>query len=123
MGTHGSMRLLLAFLACATLAACGDSAGGTTAPPGYTITIGPLSFSPANLAAPSGARITVVNGSTTSHSVTQEAAVDAFVMGAMPGATAFDTGLFANGTRSFTLPTGLAEGTVLYYYCQNHTSM
>jgi plastocyanin len=123
MRTRSLIRILIAVLAVATLPACGGSSSGTTLPPGYYITISTLSFSPANLAAPSGATITVVNNSTTSHSVTQQAAVDAFTMGAMTGMTPFDTGMFSNASKTFTLPTGLAEGTVLYYYCRNHTSM
>ncbi len=113
----------LAAVALVGLAGCGGSSSGSTSA-GYTITIGNLTFSPANLAAPSGATITVVNQSTTTmHSVTQEAAVDAFTPGAPTGMTPFDTGLFDGGSRTFTLPTGLPDGTVLYYYCRNHLGM
>jgi hypothetical protein len=42
-------------------------------------------------------------------------------MGAPAGTTPFDTGLFT-GSRTFTLPAGLADGTVLHYYCSSHTT-
>jgi plastocyanin len=121
---HRSIRLAVPTLAVSLLAACGGSASSASLPPGYYVTVGPLTFSPASLAAPAGATITVVNSSAEiEHSVTQEAAVDAFTPGAPVGMTPFDTGLFSGGTRSFVLPAGLPEGTVLYFYCRNHMGM
>jgi plastocyanin len=103
---------------------CGDSApsAANTLPPGYYITISNMSFSPLNLEAPAGATITVLNRDTMAHSVTQQAAAGAFVVGAPAGTTPFDTGLFT-GSKTFSLPTGLADGTVLYYFCTSHTSL
>lgn len=113
----------LAAVALVGLAGCGGSSSGSSVP-GYTATIGNFSFSPANLEAPAGATITVVNQSTAiQHSVTQEASVDAFTPGAPAGMTPFDTGLFDGGSRTFTLPAGLPNGTVLYYYCRAHMGM
>ncbi len=120
MTKRSPFRLLAVALAPMLLAACGGSSSGTSYPPGYYITLGPMSFSPANLAAPSGATVTVVNNSGYTHSVTQEAAAGDYVLGAPTGMTPFDTGLFGSGTKTFTLPTGLADGTVLYYFCRNH---
>ncbi len=117
---HRIVRVAVPALAIALQAACG---GSTTpaVPPGYTITLGPMSFNPPDLSAPAGATITVVNGCTTvEHSVTQEATVDAFTPGAPAAMTPFDTGLFLGGTRTFVLPSGLSDGTVLYSYCRNH---
>ena len=103
-------------------AACGSSSPSSSSlPPGYYIVISNMSFSPLNLVAPSGATVTVINRDSMTHSVTQQAAAGAFTPGAPAGTTPFDTGLFT-GTRTFTLPAGLAEGTVLNYYCSNHTS-
>jgi hypothetical protein len=100
---------------------CGDSSpSASTLPPGYYISIAGMSFSPLNLEAPTGATITVLNAM--AHSVTQQAAAGAFVPGAPAGTTAFDTGLFT-GTKTFVLPAGLADGTVLHYYCTSHTSL
>jgi plastocyanin len=112
--------LSLLALALATSAACGGSSSSSS--PGYFITMSGLNFSPANLEAPAGATITAVNQSTMPHSVTQEVTLDGFTPGAPAGTTPFDTGLFPAGSRTFTLPTGLADGTVLYYYCTTHTS-
>ena len=103
---------------------CGDSASSaaSTLPPGYYISISGMSFSPLNLEAPPGATITVLNRDSMAHSVTQQTAAGAFVPGAPAGTTPFDTGLFT-GSKSFALPAGLADGTVLYYYCTSHTSL
>jgi plastocyanin len=110
------------FAVLALAAACGDSTpAGSSLPPGYYITISSLAYAPLDLAAPSGATVTVVNRDAMTHSVTQQAAAGAFTPGAPGGGTPFDTGLFT-GTRTFTLPTGLADGTVLHYYCTSHTS-
>ncbi len=122
MNSRNGLRSLVVSLSLAALAGCG-STPATSGPPGYYVTVGTLSFSPTNLTAPSGATITVVNASATDHSVTQQAGVDLFVLGAPAGITPADTGLFHGGTRTFTLPTGLPDGTVLLYYCRNHTSM
>jgi plastocyanin len=106
----------------ALASACGSSSPSSgTLPPGYYITIRNMSFSPPNLAAPAGATVTVLNRDAMVHSVTQQATAATYTPGAPAGTTPFDTGLFS-GTRTFTLPGGLADGTVLHYYCSNHTT-
>lgn len=112
-----------AVMAAASLAsACGSSSPSSGAlPPGYYVTIRNMSFSPLNLAAPAGATVTVLNRDAMVHSVTQQAAAAAYTLGAPAGTTPFDTGLFS-GTRTIALPAGLADGTVLHYYCSNHTT-
>lgn len=114
---------MAALAAAAALAsACGSSSPSPgTLPPGYYITISNMSFAPLNLAAPAGATVTVLNRDAMAHSVTQQAAAGAYTVGAPAGTTPFDTGLFS-GTKTFTLPAGLADGTSLHYYCSNHTS-
>ena len=115
-------KLGASVLAVAFASACGGSSTSSgTLPAGYTITISNLSFAPLDLSAPAGSTVTVVNRDSMVHSVTQQAAAGTFTPGAPAGTTPFDTGLFT-GTRTFTLPAGLADGTVLHYYCSNHTS-
>ena len=122
MNARSSLRISLVFVAAAALAACGGSSSSAL-PPGYYIIVADMAFPTATLEAPAGATITVVNQSSMGHTVAQEAARDDFTLGAPAGTTPFDTGLFAAGTRTFSLPTGLADGTVLYYYCRTHTSL
>ncbi len=112
-----------ALVAAGVLAsACGSSSTSSSAlPAGYYIIISNMSFAPSNLEAPAGATVTVVNRDAMVHSVTQQSTAGAFTLGAPAGTTPFDTGLFS-GSKAFTLPAGLADGTVLHYYCSNHTS-
>ena len=116
---HSAAALVVA---SAFATACGGSSSpASTLPPGYYITITNMAFSPLNLSAPAGATVTVLNRDAMTHSVTQQAAAGSFTLGAPAGATPFDTGLFT-GSRTFTLPAGLADGTVLHYYCSSHTT-
>jgi len=122
MNTRSALRISLLSVAIATLAACGGSSTtGTTLPPGYYITITGMAYAPLNLVAPSGATVSVVNRDAMTHSVTSQAAPGSFTPGASAG-TPFDTGLFT-GTKTFTVPAGLADGTVLHYYCTSHGSL
>jgi len=109
------------------LAACGGSyrtatsapsSGGVTAS-GYFITISNLTYSPLNLAVPPGATVTVMNDDGMLHSVTSESAPGAFTPGSVAGVS-FDTGEFASGTSSFTVPASAANGTIIPYYCTFH---
>ncbi len=106
------------------LAACGgSSSGGGGGPvnngaPGFYITISGSAFSPAELDVPPGGTVTVVNRDAMPHSVTSEATSGAFTPGAV-GGVQFDTGAFT-GQRSFTIPAGAANGTVIPYYCTVH---
>jgi plastocyanin len=109
----------------ALLASCGSSGGGggssSGGTPGFYITIHSMSFGPAELAAPPGATVTVVNQDGIQHSVTSEAVAGDFTPGAV-GGVQFDTGPFT-GTRTFTIPANAADGTVIPYYCTVHKSM
>jgi plastocyanin len=101
------------------------STGGTTGTGGtgttYTITIQNFAYSPSNLDVPPGATVTVVNRDSVAHSVTSESALGNFTPGGVNGVS-FDTGNFAAGTRSFTIPPSAPMGTVVPYYCVPHTS-
>jgi len=115
----------LAVLAAASLiaTACGGSSSTSNLQPGYYITItSAMAFSPVDLAAPPGATITVLNSGAMLHSVTQQAAPNQFILGGPAGVTPFDTGLFT-GTKTFTVPSTLAEGTVLNYFCTSHGAL
>ncbi len=113
----------VALLAAASILAtgCGSASPTGSPPPGYTVTISTLAFSPANLAVPAGATVTVVNRDSMPHSVTEEATAGAFTLGGPTGTTPFDTGLFV-GTATFVVPTA-PEGPVLPYYCKSHTTL
>jgi len=122
MNRRSTLRISLLTMAVATLAACGGSSTtGTTLPPGYYITITGMAYAPLNLAVPSGGTVSVVNRDAMPHSVTSQAAPGSFTPGASAG-TPFDTGLFT-GLKTFTVPAGLADGTVLHYYCTSHGSL
>jgi plastocyanin len=94
----------------------------TSLPPGYYISISNRAFSPANLAAPPGATVTVINNDAMLHSVTSETTSGAFTHGAVAGVS-FDTGAFMGpGVRSFVIPSTAPGGTAVPYYCSVHTS-
>ncbi len=125
---HVPFSLALALLAGA---GCGGSmpssvsgqstgAGGTQTASGFLITISNMSFSPLDLRVPPGATVTVVNKDGMDHSVTSEASVGSYTPGAPSGVTPFDTGVFASGQRTFTIPASVAAGTVIPYYCTVH---
>ncbi len=110
----------LAFVALAA-AGCGGSSSSSSSRPtanGFYISISNLSFSPLNLHAPAGATVTVINNDSFAHTVTSEATAGAFTPGAVAGVS-FDTGAFT-GNMSFTLPSGVAQGTVIPFYCSIH---
>ncbi len=120
-------RLALILLVAA---ACGGSdssvtaqstgTGSTQGASGFFITISNMSFSPLDLRVPPGATVTVVNKDGMDHSVTSEATVGSYTPGAPSGVTPFDTGAFASGQRTFTIPASVAAGTVIPYYCSVH---
>jgi plastocyanin len=85
---------------------------------GYFITISGSQFSPLNLHVPPGGTVTVENNDGMSHSVTSEAAPDAFVVGSVAGVS-FDTGQFL-GRRSFSVPASAPNGTAIPYFCTTH---
>lgn len=110
------------------VAACGGSSSSSSAPAPApaapaepTITISGMAFSPLDLHVPAGATVTVVNRDGILHSVTSEAAPNAFTPGPV-GGIAFDTGQFT-GQRTFSIPANAATGTVVPYYCTSHLSM
>jgi plastocyanin len=107
-------------LGAALAVGCGGSSStssGQTAS-GFTITIASMAFAPLGLAVPPGATVTVVNRDSMAHSVTSEAAPNAFTPGAVSGVS-FDTGPFT-GTRTITIPANAPEGAVIPYYCTVH---
>ncbi len=114
-------RLALAgAIACAAITGgCGGSSSSSL-PPGFYITISGMAFSPANLAVPPGATVTVLNRDSIAHTVTSEATSGAYTPGSV-GGVSFDTGQFT-GQKSFTIPSTATEGTVIPYYCKVHTS-
>jgi len=77
---------------------------------------------PQNLAAPAGASITVRNADGIPHSLTSEAAMGSFSLGAVNGVS-FDTGIFASGDKMITLPANAAPGTVVPFFCRSHLAM
>jgi plastocyanin len=99
-------------------AGCGSDDTAASRPTGFYISISNMSFAPLNLAVPPGATVTVLNRDAMAHSVTSEATAGAFTPGAVAGIS-FDTGAFT-GTRSFTIPSGAVQGTVVPYYCNTH---
>lgn len=118
-------RTILALLGgLSALAACGGGDGGSGntgqgSTPGFYIVIQGMSFSPAELAVPPGATVTVLNRSSDVHSATSQTTAGAFTPGAVD-VVQFDTGIFGNGSRTFTIPAEATEGTVIPYYCANH---
>jgi plastocyanin len=109
----------------AVLLACGGSSyddGGDPAPQeqasGFQIVISGMTFSPAQLEVSPGATVTIQNRDSTPHSVTSQAAPNAFTKGGVAGVS-FDTGAFT-GTRTFVIPSSAAVGTVIPYYCTTH---
>lgn len=114
-------RLALAgAIACAAMTGgCGGSSSSSL-PPGFYITISGMAFSPANLAVPPGATVTVLNRDSIAHTVTSEATSGAYTPGSV-GGVSFDTGPFT-GQKSFTIPPAATDGTVIPYYCRVHTS-
>jgi plastocyanin len=119
---RASVKVGLAAVVAVIATGCGGSSSSGAAAPapasGFFIVISNMSFSPLNLQAPAGATVTVVNHDSTPHSVTSEASPNAFTPG-LAGGVSFDTGVFT-GTRSFQLPSGVANGTVIPYYCTVH---
>lgn len=121
-----SLRIVTLGASAALLAACGGSSSNSTSgsggPPGYYLSITGTgtgaSFSP--VSAPSGATVTLVNADKVAHEIVGEAAAGDFTPGSPAGvAFPFDTGPFT-GVKTLLLPAGLANGTVLPYYCSIH---
>jgi plastocyanin len=78
-----------------------------------------MRFANPDMVVQAGATITVQNQDTLPHTVTSEAAPNAF----QPSG-AFDTGVIAGGgSATFTIPASAVSGTVLYYYCAIHTAL
>jgi len=106
----------------AAVAGCGTSSTSSPAPPpttsGFTITISNLTYSPLNLHVPPGQTVTVVNDDGMPHSVTSEATQNAFTPGSVSGIS-FDTGAFT-GSRTFSIPSSAASGTVIPFFCTVH---
>lgn len=107
------------------VAALGDAGGGPTTgvevgAQAVVLTIGNgMAFTTPNLVVLAGTVITVQNQDSVPHTVTSEAAPNAF-----SPSGAFDTGVLpAGGSATITIPAGAASGTIFYYYCGIHTAM
>ena len=112
-----ALPFVSAFLALAS--ACGGTmgSGGSVAAndtPADLITISGMAFSPTQLQVTPGATVTVRNMDSMAHSVTSEAAMNAFTPGAMAG-VGFDTGPFM-GEATFTIPSSASAGTVIPFF-------
>lgn len=101
-----------------------DTAGGTVTGPEVgvqtaVLTIGSgMSFATPSLTVPAGTIISVQNQDNLPHTVTSEAAPDAF-----SPSGAFDTGvILGGGSGTITIPANAVSGTVYYYYCSIHRS-
>jgi plastocyanin len=115
-------RLAHAAIGGAALVLVGACGLETPVPPsGPTITIQSFAYAPAELTVDPGATITVQNLDPEPHSVTSESALGQYTPGAVAGVS-FDTGAFAAGTRTITIPSSAPHGTVVPYYCSVHTS-
>ncbi len=120
---HPKTLALVSFAAIALAAAgCGGGSSSSTTSqpttPGFFITISNFSFSPLDLRVPAGATVTVLNRDGVQHDVTSEATAGAFTPGEVAG-VAFETGPFT-GNMSFTIPSGVPNGTVVPYFCNIH---
>lgn len=117
---YSRISMVKALVVIAVAAGCGGSSSSSSHPgtPGFYISISNLSFSPLNLHAPAGATVTVINNDSIAHTVTSGAMPGAFTPGSVAGVS-FDTGPFT-GTASFTLASGVAQGTVIPFYCSVH---
>ncbi|MGC3997556.1 MAG: plastocyanin/azurin family copper-binding protein [Anaeromyxobacter sp.] len=121
---------VVAGLAALGLGACGGSGGygggsptgptgPTGLPDGFYITISNMAYSPLELHVPPGGTVTVLNRDTMPHSVTSEDAPEDYSPGGVDGVS-FDTGEFAAGSRTFTLPGDAPLETSVPYYCRTH---
>lgn len=78
-----------------------------------------LRFATPSLVVAAGASVTIENQDSLPHTVTSEAAPNAFT----PSGD-FDTGPIAAGkTATITIPATATSGTVFYYYCSIHASL
>lgn len=146
----------ISFLACATaLIFVGCSSSSTSTPPpdsgtpfdsgsplpdsgspaGAFIVITNLAYSPVELTVDAGTLIGITNNDGMEHTVTSEAADNAFTPSAVggvsfdvtvPAATSGGGGPYGGGggaspgTASFTIPASAASGTVIPFYCNIH---
>jgi hypothetical protein len=112
--TSVGIAAILAAIGCG-----GSSAVTTTGTPtqtGFAVVITGLRYFPLNFSVPPGATIVVLNNDGMLHSLTSEASVGAYTPGSVNG-IAFDTGVFASGTRAILIPANAATGTVIPFYC------
>jgi plastocyanin len=86
------------------------------------VTIQSFMYAPLNFTVAPGATITVQNNDSVPHSLTSEAAMNNFTLGAVNGVM-FDTGIIpAGGTAMITIPATATSGTMIPYFCKVHTS-
>jgi plastocyanin len=86
------------------------------------VTIQSFMYSPLNFTVAPGATVTVQNNDSVPHSLTSEAAMNNFTLGAVNGVT-FDTGIIpAGGNATITIPATAPSGTVIMFFCKVHTA-
>jgi plastocyanin len=86
------------------------------------VTIQSFMYAPLNFTVAAGASVTVQNNDSVPHSLTSEAAMGNFALGAVNGVM-FDTGIIpAGGTATFTIPANAPSGSMIPYFCKVHTS-
>jgi plastocyanin len=111
----------------------GGAGGGTGGSGGATdsgvtatatmVTIQSFMYAPLNFTVAPGATVTVQNSDSVPHSLTSEAAMGNFTLGAVNGVMV-DTGLIpGGGTATITIPATAPSGTVIPFFCKVHTTM
>lgn len=125
--------IVTSVFALAVASACGGPvsatplASATPTPSGSpvdapVITIQGLNFTPLDVTVAPGTTITVRNLDGIDHSVTSEAAMGHFSLGAVDGVS-FDSGVFSLGEKTITIPANAAPGTVVPFFCRVHLAM
>jgi plastocyanin len=86
------------------------------------VTIQSFMYTPLQFTVAAGGSVTVQNNDSVPHSLTSEAAMGNFTLGAVNGVT-FDTGIIpAGGNATFIIPATAPSGTVIPFFCKVHTS-
>jgi plastocyanin len=115
LSPNRTVQILAALAVFALACHCGSST-----PSANTITIANFEYSPTNLLVKPGSTVTVANNvDMMLHSVTSQSAPSSFDAGSVAGVS-FDTGGF-EGTATFTIPSTAPVGTVIPYFCTEHT--
>jgi plastocyanin len=116
----GALALTACSSASTPVAPAGSGSGSGAPPAGATITISDYTFSPDPITVAAGTTITVVNKDTMIHSATSEVAAKDYVQGKAKGGFSFNANVSPGSTGTIVVPSGLASGTSLPYYCTVH---